>query len=104
MLQILNVCNSESVDLWLILRKLFDFAATLDTNLALLTLEVEFQETIQDVKIIAEPRRYFVDTAFTLAAQVILKKETEDGQMFYYLNESIYNICHSSYRSFIRKI
>lgn len=98
-------------DALIAVRKLFDFAETLGINLNFVdigggilgnnsTLFNNFAETInlalekyfpsEDVEIIAEPGRYFVDTAFTLAAQVILKKKSEDGQMFYYINESIY--------------
>jgi ornithine decarboxylase len=42
------------------------------------------------VSVISEPGRYFVESALTLAAQVILKRETSDGMMHYYLNEGIY--------------
>lgn len=44
----------------------------------------------QEVKFISEPGRYFVDTAFSLLAEVILKKSTEDGQVAYYINESVF--------------
>jgi ornithine decarboxylase len=42
------------------------------------------------VSVISEPGRYFVESALTLAAQVILKRETSDGMLHYYLNEGIY--------------
>lgn len=42
------------------------------------------------VEIISEPGRYFVDSAFTIATQIVLKKPGTDGQIHYYLNESIY--------------
>ncbi|CAH1718434.1 unnamed protein product [Chironomus riparius] len=51
-------------------------------------IERNFQSN--DIEFIAEPGRYFVDTAFSLAAQVILKRQSEDGKMFYFLNESYY--------------
>lgn len=98
-------------DALIAVRKLFDFAETLGMNLNFVdigggilgnnsTLFNNFAETINSalekyfpseaIEIIAEPGRYFVDTAFTLAALVILKKKSEDDHMFYYLNESIY--------------
>lgn len=40
--------------------------------------------------IISEPGRYFVESAFTLAVQVILKRETIDGLVHYYVNDGIY--------------
>ena len=42
------------------------------------------------IMIIAEPGRYFVESAFTLAAQVILKKKTHDKKVHYYVNEGLY--------------
>jgi len=46
------------------------------------------------VKIIAEPGRYFVASAFTLCANIIAKRETvsEDGEpiSMYYLNDGVY--------------
>lgn len=60
-----------------------NFAKSINTG-------IERNFPIDDVEIIAEPGRYFVDSAFSIVAQVILKKMTEHGQMFYYLNESIY--------------
>ncbi|CAG9808357.1 unnamed protein product [Chironomus riparius] len=92
-------------------RKLFDFAKTLDMKLNFVdigggfsgndmklfecfansinsALEKNFPSN--EIEIIAEPGRYFVDTAFSLAVQVILKKQSENEQMFYYLNESIF--------------
>ena len=42
------------------------------------------------VTIISEPGRYFVESAFTLAAEIILKRETKDEIVHYYLNEGIY--------------
>lgn len=42
------------------------------------------------VTIISEPGRYFSESAFTLVAQVILKKFTSDGHVHYYINDSIY--------------
>lgn len=44
----------------------------------------------QGVTVISEPGRYFVESALTLAAQIILKRETSDGMVHYYLNEGIY--------------
>ena len=92
-------------------RKLFDFAETLDTKLNFVDIgggfmggNLELFDNIartinsaiernfpsKDVEIIAEPGRYFVDTAFSLAAQIILKKKSENGQIYYYINESTY--------------
>lgn len=42
------------------------------------------------ITIISEPGRYFVESAFTRAIQVILKKVTPDGRMNYYVNDGIY--------------
>lgn len=42
------------------------------------------------ITIISEPGRYFVDTAFKIVTQAILKKEGSDGQIHYYMNEGIY--------------
>lgn len=44
----------------------------------------------ESVQIISEPGRYFVDSAFKIATQVILKKKGTDGQIHYYMNEGIY--------------
>lgn len=92
-------------------RKLFDFAATLGVELNFIdigggfsgsnmTLFECFANSINsaiqrnfssnEIKIIAEPGRYFVDTAFSLAVQVILKKQSDKEQTFYYINESIF--------------
>jgi ornithine decarboxylase len=43
-----------------------------------------------NIVIISEPGRYFVESAFTRAVQVILKKHTCDGLMHYYVNDGIY--------------
>lgn len=40
--------------------------------------------------IISDPGRYFVESAFIRAVQVILKKQTCDGLMHYYVNDGIY--------------
>ena len=42
------------------------------------------------IMIISEPRRYFVQSAFTLAAQVILKKNSRHGKLDNYINEGLY--------------
>lgn len=42
------------------------------------------------VEIISEPGRYFVESAFTLAVQVILKRTAMDGHVNYYINDGIY--------------
>jgi ornithine decarboxylase len=42
------------------------------------------------ITIISEPGRYFVESAFTRAIQIILKKTTPDGVMNYYVNDGIY--------------
>jgi len=96
-------------------RKLFDYAETLSMKLNVVDIGGGFMGTNLEqfdnfansinsaidrnfpseiVKIIAEPGRFFVDTAFTLVCQVILKKVLEDGQIFYYINESIYMSLH----------
>ncbi|XP_070500862.1 antizyme inhibitor 2-like [Chironomus tepperi] len=92
-------------------RKLFDFAETLDMKLNFvdigggfmgdnpelfnkiaLTINTAIDRNFpsEDIEIISEPGRYFVDTAFSVAAQVILKKKSEDGQIYYFINESTY--------------
>lgn len=92
-------------------RELFDYAETLDMKLNFVDIgggfmggNVELFDNIavtinaaldrnfpsNDIEIISEPGRYFVDTAFSLAAQIILKKKSEDGQIYYYINESTY--------------
>ncbi|KAK1877234.1 Ornithine decarboxylase [Dissostichus eleginoides] len=46
------------------------------------------------VQIIAEPGRFYVESAFTLAVNVIAKKNCEEsgpgGQMMYYINDGVY--------------
>lgn len=92
-------------------RKLFDYAETLDMKLKIvdigggfigkdLSIFDDYAKSINagiernfpstDIEIISEPGRYFVDSAFSVVAQVILKKSHENGQIYYYLNESIY--------------
>ncbi|XP_070492931.1 ornithine decarboxylase 1-like [Chironomus tepperi] len=92
-------------------RKLFDYAETLgmklnfidigggfggkdlsvfDNYAASINAGIEKYFPSNDVEIISEPGRFFVDTAFSVATQVILKKPSEDGQIYYYVNESIY--------------
>ncbi|XP_034027844.1 ornithine decarboxylase-like [Thalassophryne amazonica] len=60
----------------------------------------EFFPSKSGVQIIAEPGRYFVDTAFTLAVTVIAKKVTvkegdgeddnPDKEMMYFINDGVY--------------
>jgi len=92
-------------------RKLFDYAETLDIKLKFVDIGggfigkdlsifdnyaksinagIERNFSSMDIEIISEPGRYFVDSAFSVVSQVILKKSHEDGQIYYYLNESIY--------------
>lgn len=92
-------------------RKLFDFSESLgmkqkfvdigggfigkdlsliDSYAKYINAGIETNFPSNDVQIISEPGRYFVDSAFSTVAQVILKKLSEDGQVYYYLNESIY--------------
>lgn len=92
-------------------RQLFDFAETLDMKLNFVDIGGGFMGgnpelfdniamTInsaldrnfpsEDIEIISEPGRYFVDTAFSIAAQIISKKKSEDGQIYYFINESTY--------------
>ncbi|KAG5683763.1 hypothetical protein PVAND_013028 [Polypedilum vanderplanki] len=93
-------------------RELFDFAATIGfklnfvdigggfigENISLLDnyaksintgIDKNFPSS-NEVEIVAEPGRYFVDSAFSIATQIVLKKSGTDGQIHYYLNESIY--------------
>ncbi|XP_063807324.1 antizyme inhibitor 2-like [Pseudophryne corroboree] len=71
------------------------------------SLDQYFPST-EDVEIIAEPGRYYVCSAFTLAANIITKKEEyvkeADGkvrrQLAYYLNDGLYG---SFLNTFIRK-
>lgn len=52
----------------------------------------------QSVTIIAEPGRYFAESAFTLAVQVMLKKVSSDRRhMNYYINDGIYQSFLISY-------
>ncbi|KAL7027706.1 hypothetical protein ACKWTF_005541 [Chironomus riparius] len=92
-------------------RKLFDYAETFGMKLYFIDIGggfagkdlsifenyatsinagIEKYFSLNDVEIISEPGRFFVDTAFSVASQVILKKPSEDGQIYYYINESIY--------------
>ncbi|CAG9802115.1 unnamed protein product [Chironomus riparius] len=92
-------------------RKLFDYAETMDIKMKFvdigggfigkdLSIFDDYAKSINagiernfpssDIEIISEPGRYFVDSAFSVVSQVILKKHHEDGQIYYYLNESIY--------------
>lgn len=59
-------------------------------------IELYFRDP--SVTIISEPGRYFCESAFTLVAQVILKKFSPDGHVHYYINDSIY---HSFIMAFI---
>lgn len=43
-----------------------------------------------DVTVISEPGRYFVETAFKLLTQIVLKKTTQCNRVYYYINEGIY--------------
>lgn len=59
------------------------------------------------VTIISEPGRYFVESAFIRAMQIILKKTSHiDGVMNYYVNDGIYtsfllnHVCHGKYLRF----
>ncbi|KAL7019931.1 hypothetical protein ACKWTF_011305 [Chironomus riparius] len=92
-------------------RELFNFAETLDMKLNFVDIgggfmggNTELFDNIattinsaldrnfpsEDIEIISEPGRYFVDTAFSIAAQIVLKKKSEDGQIYYFINESTY--------------
>lgn len=51
----------------------------------------------QTVEFISEPGRYFVESAFTIAVQVILKRVTLDGHVHYHINEGIYGSFLISY-------
>ena len=42
------------------------------------------------IKIISEPGRFFVESAFTLAVQVVLKRTGIDGHVNYYINDGIF--------------
>lgn len=42
------------------------------------------------IKIISEPGRFFVESAFTLAVQVVLKRTAVDGHVNYYINDGIF--------------
>lgn len=42
------------------------------------------------ITIISEPGRYFVESAFSLATQVVLKKTVADGHIYYYINDGIF--------------
>lgn len=51
-------------------------------------IEKYFSDT--SIQIISEPGRYFVESAFTLATQVVLKRTLPDGHIFYYIDEGIF--------------
>ncbi|KAL7027702.1 hypothetical protein ACKWTF_005537 [Chironomus riparius] len=93
-------------------RILFDYAESLDMKLKFVDIGGGFigrdplifdnyAKSINDgierlfpsteIQIIAEPGRYFVESAFSLAAQVILKRNFEDGHAYYYLNDSMFS-------------
>lgn len=44
----------------------------------------------ESISIISEPGRYFVESAFTLATQIVLRRTAIDGHVNYYINEGIY--------------
>jgi len=92
-------------------RVLFDYAETLEMRLKFVNIGggfigrdhsifdnyaksinagIEKNFSSNNVEIIAEPGRYFVDSAFSIAAQVILKRISEDGHIHYYLNDSMF--------------
>jgi ornithine decarboxylase len=93
------------------IRELFDFAATegiklyfvdigggfLGNNIKLLDNYAEsinkgIEKYFNDpsIQIISEPGRYFVESAFKLAVEVVLKKVDSAGHVHYYINEGIY--------------
>lgn len=43
-----------------------------------------------NIKVISEPGRYFVETALKLITQIVLKKTTQCNRVYYYINEGIY--------------
>lgn len=43
-----------------------------------------------DIVVISEPGRYFVETALKLLTQIVLKKTTQCNRVYYYINEGIY--------------
>jgi ornithine decarboxylase len=92
-------------------RELFDFAAIEGFNLHFVDIGGGFMgndmslldgyaESINDgvqdffddpsIQVISEPGRYFVESAFKLAVEVILKRVSTDGHIHYYINEGIY--------------
>lgn len=98
-------------------RHVFDLALGLGINMSLLDIgggfpgrrdaKVSFEEMAfasskavdelfpeeTGIQIIAEPGRYFVDSAFTICTNIIAKREhsrTGDGECMYYLNDGVY--------------
>ncbi|KAI4795595.1 hypothetical protein KUCAC02_029786, partial [Chaenocephalus aceratus] len=99
-------------------RQVFDIASVLGVQMSLLDIgggfsgrdkcQVKFEEFSDvinaaldkffppdcGVQIIAEPGRFYVESAFTLAVNVIAKKNCEEsgpgGQMMYYINDGVY--------------
>ena len=53
-----------------------------------LGIEKYFSDT--STTIISEPGRYFVESAFTLVVQIVLKRTSVDGHVHYYINDGIY--------------
>lgn len=49
------------------------------------------------IKIISEPGRYMVESAFTLAVEIVLKKVASNGHVNYYINEGIHQSFMISY-------
>ncbi|CCF59369.1 hypothetical protein KAFR_0G03370 [Kazachstania africana CBS 2517] len=48
------------------------------------------EEAFKDLKVIAEPGRYFVATTFTLAAHVIAKRKINENESMIYINDGVY--------------
>jgi ornithine decarboxylase len=92
-------------------RDLFDFAAVEGMKLSFVDIGGGFMDnemcnlncyaesvnagiekyfTDSSIKFISEPGRYFVESAFSLAVQVILKKVDKTGHVHYYINEGIH--------------
>lgn len=92
-------------------RELFDFAKTIDFDLNFVdigggyigldlshldhyatSINSGIEKYFPDpkIRIISEPGRYFVDSAFKIATHVILKRKGIDGHLHYYVNEGIY--------------
>lgn len=68
----------------------FQFESFHESSAVLRTALDEFFPIDSGVEVIAEPGRYFVATAFTLAANVIAKRSLNNHEAMLYINDGVY--------------